>query len=71
MPRCQAGDPETGQRCMKSDTEFSVEADVECVVCPGCAFTFDRDHVDVHRDGYTCPECGRVGHIANYVGDET
>lgn len=31
---------------------------VECVSCPGCAFTFDASHTDIDTGGYTCPMCG-------------
>lgn len=31
---------------------------VDCVVCPGCAFTFDADHIDVGTNRYSCPCCG-------------
>jgi CxxC motif-containing protein len=30
---------------------------VLCVECPGCAFTFDVDHQNTDRSGYTCPQC--------------
>lgn len=42
-------------------SEWNVHQGVTCVECPGCAFTFDADHQDVDRDGYTCPECGTTG----------
>ena len=44
------------------DPIFELEAAVVCVVCPGCAFTFDAVHED--DDGsrnYTCPVCGTKG----------
>lgn len=34
-------------------------ADIDCVSCPDCAFTFS----DVHRDkdgGYSCPACAEI-----------
>ena len=31
---------------------------VTCVECPSCGYTFDADHEDVGRAGYTCGECG-------------
>lgn len=37
------------------------ERRVTCVVCPGCAFTFDASHKDDDMDGYTCPLCGALG----------
>lgn len=37
--------------------EWEIEEGVTCVVCPGCAFTFDAVHTD--QDGtYSCPNCG-------------
>lgn len=38
--------------------EWTVEEGVRCVVCPGCAFTFDALHTDTGSDGYSCPCCG-------------
>ena len=39
--------------------------DVDCVVCPGCAFTFDAHHCDCEAGWphYTCPVCGTHGPI--------
>lgn len=38
-------------------SEWQIEEGVRCVVCPGCAFTFDATHTD--PDGsYSCPNCG-------------
>ena len=32
-----------------------------CVVCPGCAFTFDASHtINDDAGGYECPDCGAV-----------
>lgn len=37
---------------------WAVECGVTCVVCPGCAFTFDAQHEDDTPDGgYSCPSC--------------
>lgn len=33
----------------------------QCVVCPGCAFTFSAAHADDADETYTCPECGARG----------
>lgn len=30
---------------------------VSCVACPGCAFTFDADHVTEATGEYDCPNC--------------
>lgn len=36
-----------------------IEFPVTCVVCPGCAFTFDECHSDpTGAKDYTCPCCG-------------
>lgn len=35
---------------------WSSEPEVDCVVCPSCAFTFDADHTD-YDNGYSCPLC--------------
>lgn len=32
------------------------ESNVDCVVCPSCAFTFDAVHSDPDG-GYSCPLC--------------
>jgi len=37
---------------------WAVETGVPCVVCPGCAFTFDACHEDASAGGYSCPSCG-------------
>jgi hypothetical protein len=33
------------------------ETGVTCVVCPGCAFTFDAFHTENDGSGYDCPAC--------------
>ena len=39
-------------------SKWQFEDGVRCVVCPGCAFTFDAGHEDVPGGGYSCPSCG-------------
>lgn len=39
-------------------TEWVIIDGVRCVVCPGCAFTFDAIHVDADSGRYSCPNCG-------------
>jgi len=39
-------------------TAWERESGVECVVCPGCAFTFDAAHKDEATGRYSCPCCG-------------
>lgn len=37
---------------------WETEANVLCVVCPDCAFTFDACHEnDTPEGGYSCPVC--------------
>jgi len=39
-------------------TEWEREQNVECVVCPTCAFTYDAFHT-VDGGGYVCPVCAK------------
>ena len=41
--------------------EWEIETGVTCVVCPGCAFTFDATHADDKTGRYSCPDCGFGG----------
>lgn len=60
-----------GSRAMTDDIagaglspEFTIELATVCVVCPGCAFTFDRNHTDeppMDPPTYTCPNCDTQG----------
>jgi len=47
---------------LRYEDKFEIERGVTCVVCPGCAFTFDECHDDAEAPGrYTCPCCGKQG----------
>lgn len=39
------------------DAEWEIQEGVRCVVCPGCAFTFDATHVTDATGEYDCPAC--------------
>ena len=38
-------------------SDWQLEPNVTCVVCPRCAFTFDAVHEDVPNGGHSCPLC--------------
>jgi hypothetical protein len=40
-------------------SDWTTEDNVTCVVCPGCAFTFDAIHTNP-EGGYSCPVCAAV-----------
>jgi hypothetical protein len=42
-----------------SAEEWEHEQNVECVVCPSCAFAFDACHTDADG-GYSCPACAEA-----------
>lgn len=41
---------------MSADPQFETK---ECWTCPGCAFSFAREHV-TQSGGYSCPCCGEA-----------
>lgn len=52
-------------------SDWSVALGVTCVVCPGCAFTFDAAHIDDEEGGhYTCPVCERPYALASTLDVE-